>query len=1210
MSQPSIYWSALQVPPQRIAALADTELNELMRQLLHVQAYRCGCPDASVNTEIRAADAGCDGWSDKPAEEDRWLGRTQTCWQFKTGRAGEPSRLVGEVEKKIPRRTLQQGGRFVVVASGSTAGETGRNKRREKLIHAAARAGLPTENIEVYGSEKLTEWTNQYPAIAARWAGRSDGLWTFDDWARSEEHQIRYQASPKVESDLTAKRAQLDFEADESKRIVHLHIQGQPGVGKTRFALELCRDAPWRDTVIYVRQADDFRLSELIDTVSGEPEVRLTVVADEAQPERLEPLRDSVGRADGRVRLITIGSCQTPDSSRISPVSVEPLDAAAMREVIRGWHPDMPLEHVEFVTRFADGYMRLGRLTATAVAEDPSATVPNLLSRQEIRRFLNRLLGAGERRALYVVAVLTQVGWKDDKQQEGQAITEHLGLNWEDVRYQVEQVDQRMGIARRGGRYRYISPNPLGVYLAHEAWETYPDLLRSLPERLPSELAKEAYYRRLESLASHPRARQYSREQLRLFFRIDDISELHAARRWSALSTADPELASHHLKQVLSGTTLDDRRRITFGALGEIVRRLARIASRPSGFSAAALALALLAEAENETWGNGASREFVAKYQVYLGGTTLPYLQRLDTLDELKRQARTAMASLVVRALAQVASDSTGGFIQPASDEPPEPDWQPSSGKEHLKCVAAAVHRLQTIADERVSELQADLLSAAKDVSWLLRYRDAGTIVTRFLVGLRAAYPELREPLRKQIARVIRRYQDNLPTDQRQILKQLHARFEDSSLEGRLWQHVGPPRWEREASPEIAALAAELAAAPGLLMEHWSWLTSGDASAAWKLGEALAAADSGGGLADELPSYPNSGPDLRIVCGYVAARRRILGDEWYEGWVSAQFERDPRPVALLIGVVSSSGATDRLAFMAAELLRGRKLDQAIVGQLKYADWSKTSTDVLQILVRVMIDTGHRETAISILQHRMEQVDGEIGRWTPLALELATDLDLIRCREMPNHYWQKVAEMLVADYPREISAAIFRAHAERDESKSWFLQYERAVVEVLLACVQRAPDVVWQILRTYLWPLGEALLFVIGFPTQVLHRLSIQDVLAWVGEPSAEQAVQRAALLARLTDKHALTDQSLAACLIAKYGGDEVVDDAFFSHYVSGGGFGPLSLHWKELAQELDGIAGRTRLPRMREWAHKSAAALREMIDQQRQHEEEMELQLR
>ena len=137
MSQSSIYWSALQVPPQRIAVLTDTELNELMRQLLHVQAYRCGCPDASVNTEIRAADGGCDGWSDKPTEDDRWLGRTQTCWQFKAGIAGQPSRLVGEIEKykkTIPRRTLQQGGRFVVVASGSTART---DERREKLIRSS-----------------------------------------------------------------------------------------------------------------------------------------------------------------------------------------------------------------------------------------------------------------------------------------------------------------------------------------------------------------------------------------------------------------------------------------------------------------------------------------------------------------------------------------------------------------------------------------------------------------------------------------------------------------------------------------------------------------------------------------------------------------------------------------------------------------------------------------------------------------------------------------------------------------------------------------------------------------------------------------------------------------------------------------------------------------------------------------------------------------
>ena len=185
-------------------------------------------------------------------------------------------------------------------------------------------------------------------------------------------------------------------------------------------------------------------------------------------------------------------------------------------------------------------------------------------------------------------------------------------------------------------QYRYISPEPLAIYLAHAALETYPDLLKSLPENLPSESARDAYFKRLASIASNPEVREYSRDQLhRFFFWIDDFVEPHAARRWSAIATADPELAAHNILRALNSSSTDDRRRITFRALGEIVRRLARIASRPQGFRDAARSLALLAEPENESWGNGASREFVAKYRVSLGGTALPYLQRLDVLDEL-----------------------------------------------------------------------------------------------------------------------------------------------------------------------------------------------------------------------------------------------------------------------------------------------------------------------------------------------------------------------------------------------------------------------------------------------------------------------------------------------------------------------------------------------------------------------------------------------
>ena len=251
-----------------------------------------------------------------------------------------------------------------------------------------------------------------------------------------------------MQSELDARQADLDFATGS---VHHLHIQGPPGVGKTRFALELCRGATWRGTVIYIRQAADLRLLELIDGAATDTGVQLIVVADEVQPEQLRPLRDSVGPGSGRVRLITVGHSPSSDPTRIPALLVKPLDPEVMPKVIKGWHPAMPPEHVAFVVRFADGYVRLARLAADAVARSPAMEVRGLLSRDEIRAFLDGMLGTGDRRALYVVAVLTSVGWTDDKQEEGKAVAEHFGLDWNWVRAKVEDFHRRLGIAPRGG---------------------------------------------------------------------------------------------------------------------------------------------------------------------------------------------------------------------------------------------------------------------------------------------------------------------------------------------------------------------------------------------------------------------------------------------------------------------------------------------------------------------------------------------------------------------------------------------------------------------------------------------------------------------------------------------------------------------------------------------------------------------------------------
>ena len=1213
MSDSGSYRNALQVSSQLIAALDDTDLNEFMGQLLQAQASRCGCPRALVNTETRAPDDGCDGWSVRPATPDPWLGSTDTCWQFKAGRSGEPGRLASEVSKPIPLQTLRDGGRFVVVTSGSNSGERGIRDRQQELVTAADRAGLSPETAErviVYGSEDLERWCNQHPAIAARWAGRPPGLLTLDEWANSDEHLMRYQATAATRSNLAQRRADLDFAAGT---VQHLHIQGPPGVGKTRFALELCREAPWRDTVVYFQQSDDRRLPELIDSVAHDraPEVRLMIVADEAQLEHLLPFRTSVERAGGRLRLVTVGSCSSPDSQRIPELRIEPLDSGMMRPVVNGWYPAMPPEHVDYVTRLADGYLRLARLIAQVVDTDRDATVPDVLYRSDIRQLLDRMLGDGDRRALYVVAILSHVGWDGDRQEEGAAIASHMGLDWNQVRYAVNDFHRRMHIAPQGGRYRYISPDPLGIYLALDALEVYPNLVESLPAELPSEGAREAFYQRLESIAGNAGTRAYSREKLGFFFRIDDFVAPHAARRWSVFSAADPDAAAANLCRALKSAGVEHRRRIRDQARRELVARLVRIAWRASAFHDAVTALALLAEAENEPWGNNATGEFVSRYQIFLGGTALPYLRRLGVIDELLEAGSPELARLCVSALARVAENHVTRWGHgPASDQLPELEWKPRSRDEYLECIDSAIARLETVVALRNPSLQADLVAAADHLSTLLGYPDCRQNVSRFLSAVREVYPGAREPLRRTVADVIRLFENDLPPDQQRELTDLHAQFEDDALGSRLQQHVGPPSWERERSPDLSSLAAELLAAQGVLAEYWPWLTSGDAAAGWELGRALATVDSDGDLSNELPALAGSGPDLRIVCGYVAARREAAGDEWYQQWVESQAERDPQPVRLIFEAMWRCGVTDRLAGLMARTLCSRQVSRAVVGQVAYADWRATSAGALDQVLRTMADTGHSDTAISVLQRRIEQHPAEQERWKPFALDLVTSVDLIRGGGMANHYWQEVAAALVNDYFEEISAAIFEAHAGRDKTKNWFMEHQSAVVNVLLACAKRGPSQVWKRLQHYLALPGDACWFAIGFPTAVMDLVPADEVLAWVAELPVARVSERVGPLARISDVGKLSDDTLVARLIGEYGDDPMVADAFFSRYVSGSWWGPASAHWIDLAEALTHVAGRTVLAKLRDWASATARKINEMAEQEQQREQEHELLLR
>lgn len=1181
----------------------EHELNELMRELLRAQAYRTGADVSAVrvNAEVKAKDEGCDGWSPQPGKPDRWLGEVPTCWQFKSGEAGIPSQMRGEVLKRIPRETLKAGGRFVVIASGSVNGQSGESVRKEILVQEAVTHSIPSEQIVVLGSEALALWCNEHPAIAARWALGLDGLIVFGVWETQRIHSALWQSNDAVRAKLAEFQRNLDF---TDGTLLHLHIQGPPGVGKTRFALELCRSAPWRGAVVYVSQAQEVKLLELINAASADKGAQLMIVADEVQFPQLAVLRDSLDNGDGRIRLITIGHSISPNPVLSPSYEVGPLDKSSMAEVVKGWHPGMPYEHVEFVVRLADGFVRLAKLAAQTVSDNPTTDVRKILDLKQVEDFLAKMLGNGTRRGLHVLACLSIVGWSDDVQDEGRTIAEHFGWNWNDVRLEVDAFHRDFGIAPRGGRYRYISPRPLANYLAMEVWRVFPDEMKTLPDKLPNEKARESYYERLSQIASSPQAQSFSREQLGFFLTLDDFMAPRAARRWAVLVNADPTASAKALSEILASSLVDERRRLADSARREVVWALVRLAWGKTGFGYASKALALLAEAENETWANNATAEFVNGYKLVLGGTALRYQERLKVLDELLALNRPQMTQLVIRALAQIGNrHATRTGFEPAGSGLPELEWQPR-GRDKLDCTILALQFLTRIALKAEPELKDDLMNAAQTVSWMLGESVVRSEVSNFLKSLRQAYPETREPLRALIARTIsfeRRERDaEAVADQIEMVQFLQT-FEENTLWGRLQQLVGPRSWG-EDEPDLAPLAQELLADPALLAAHWAWLTSGEANDSWKLGQALASLDVDGRLESLLPLLERRGSDHRIICMYVEKRREIKGDAWYEEWFQAQYARTPADLHLLVNVVWRAGATDGVLRLLCDAIKAHPIDDQLADALGYGRWyGEVSQEGLRELLQELITQDKYVSTVTVLHERITLRAHEIDWWEELALGVVMNVGLIH--DMHNYasfHWKEVVEKYLDKHASKIVGRIFEAHMNQSKGYRAFDHYAEQIVKQALEIDSLG---VWRELSAKLENPDMAYLFTLGFPDRIVDALPHDKIITWIDrDPKI-----RAPLFARLVKLDFRSDETLASKILGQFGELETVRDSFGAAFSSGMWSGTWSGHWNALAASLELVAERTSFDKLRSWAIEKAADLRLQAERDSIRDEEDDL---
>jgi len=1100
---------------------------------------------------------------------------------------------------------LKAGGRLVVLATSATSGEAGRRARLKKLVAAAKKAKVPSSRIEVYITDTLARWLEQHPGIAASFMGLPPGCQQLGRWIAHPHHRTPWQASNAARDAITRYRRDLGVAGTTSTP--HLHISGPPGAGKTRLALEICRDADWRFDVLYVESKGSTNVDQLLERLEQSMPARAVVVVDEVDPQEARRWNGLVLRAPDRLRLVTIGPRRAPAGYEILEHEVEPLEESDILTLLRTSHPGLPTDRLEYAARFSDGFPKLARVTADALERDRNLDVRALLERREVGDLLNSLIGdASRRKSLLVLASLESVGWENDAAAEGKAIAAHFGLDWGQVRSDIEAIQTEQGIAPAAGDLRYISPRPLGVLLAVEAWQADAERMRGLYDKLPTEPARRAYEERLRLISESKQVEAFAATELRRFRTIEELSSESAVRRWVGFGHALPTVATRYVREALEQATIEVRRTIADGARRHLVWSLVEYAARADCFRDALWALAHLAVAENETYANNATAEFVGKFQLVLGGTAAPYLERLTVLDEILASPDASYRALAVSALAKPLSTAGEFRTRNRSEElaPVPPEWRPTTQHEVNEAIIGALDRLADLAKrDSAPEVRKALADAVSRIVMRLRHATERERVAEIIIALTQNDEAVRERLWHAVHDVLsrtERYWKDLSEQDLVWVRALLHQLEDPSLIGRVRRALAGAEWNAPAS-SYADLANEVRSQPQAWPTIWTWLLSGETKGGvWAFGEALAYADDDGRLLTAI-EMTTPGPDRRALAAYLTVRASRAPAGWLDDWLDrfGTLHADPN---LLVELTSRTGASPRAVDRILDLVRAGA-SPAMTEQLSYGRWADPlpPVDMERLIRGLAAAPPHRGSALVLVEGRFERDPSFISRIEDLLLELVADPLLVR--ESPNHgyYWQKLALALVPHHAARIAAAILAAHDPRTRDDGWFLEHSTYTMLVLDQCIELDRVAVWTALRPYLEDPSVSLVYTIGL-SSLLDQMPRAAVLDWI----AMDPKFRGALTARIIAKN-IHDGSLLLDVLERYGDLRDVAQAVQSEYFSGGWSGPVSAHWEELANGLRPLAARADKSRAARWAQETIAQLETAAERERNEEAETRL---
>ncbi|NMM46515.1 hypothetical protein HH303_18635 [Rhodospirillaceae bacterium KN72] len=706
--------SALNVTAEQIHGIKSSEqLVRLLRRLLHAEARANNIARRGINVpaQITVSDKGEDArieWRGGPNDTD-YLPARVSMFQSKATRMTD-GKCKSEVKnkdgtlKEAIGESLEANGAYIIFCTDKYVGDTLRervNAVREGIATASANK-YPDALIEFYDANKISDWVNSHPSVAI-WAlaelfGRPvTGLQSWKSWCENPDLEANtYEFIPGRSADglVDLNNVIRDVPLHLASPRAVARIVGLSGLGKTRVALEMfrppdegtntMREAEVASIVYASTDIGAENLSLLFNHFRNE-NVDGIVIVDDCDIELHHNLARVAQHPDSHFSLLTLDFDPKSVSGDARVVELRRFDNDTIKSILKQAYPGLRDPDIDRICAFAQGFPLMAVLLGKAALSDIDEVV-TLKDDVVLKRMI---WGRDEPDAqghsvIAACSLFDNLGVYGPSKRELEFVAQSIcNTSFSDCFQWVQRFERRQLIQRRGD-FVQVLPKPLALRLAGERWaEIHPDDAKSwfggaMPERLQAMLCDQ-----LAKLDFHPSAKALVEELCGPTGPFSDPEVLNTeagSRCFRSLVETNPQAALNGIEIAYGSWTPEQLLNVVDGRRN-LIWALEKLCFRRETFHSAATLLLAFAAAENESWSNNATGQFVHLYQLVLSGTEANGDEKLLVIDEALSSNDPRYLEIAVQALGHGLTlwhySRTGGAEEQGSGKRLQ-DWYPT----------------------------------------------------------------------------------------------------------------------------------------------------------------------------------------------------------------------------------------------------------------------------------------------------------------------------------------------------------------------------------------------------------------------------------------------------------------------------------------------------------------------------------------------------